>query len=221
MVFTSCLFYSQIDKHTTSCSLHRIVITSFTKFLSKKARHVSQPLLPFTDFHHFSPKSEFFQKFHSNKNIRHNILLPWTLLPDKISVWSMTLESRYLSYDLDSKEESKLKKKKITSFSSFLFSFSELYPLPPSSSSSSFSFLKQRDHPGRTWWIFAIPSPPRTFMRLHIPHLIIQLGNSRWLGFLQLFREFFIHPTCAPLFTLSPTSSSSSYFSYLIHSGHK
>lgn len=62
----------------------------------------------------------------------------------------------------------------------FLFFFGIVFPPPPPP-----SFDRERP-PRRTWWIFAT----RTFMRSHPldppVELIIQLGNSRWLGFLEL-----------------------------------
>lgn len=154
--------------------------TWFTKLLSRKLRYN-----PFHLRTSFLARASFLK---TRRRIRHN-LLPYTLFPHEISVWSIHRALNRVCHTIAStrKGGSKAKKKRLHASPLSLDGETTL--------DERDGFLRSAPLP----FFYAVIHPPP-----HPLELIIQLGNSRWLGFLELFRGslYASRPQPAPFYAL-------------------
>lgn len=133
-----------------------------------------QPL-PFTDI-----ARALFLK--TRRRIRHN-LLSYTLFPHEISVWSIHRALNRVCHTISTRKGGSKAKK------------NDCMP---------FSLPGRRDHPGGTWWIFAIRSPPILLCGYtsssSSPRAYYPTGKFPMARFPRVIPRFFVRqqaPTCA------------------------
>lgn len=163
--------------------------TWFTKLLSRKLRYN-----PFHLRTSFLARASFLK---TRRRIRHN-LLPYTLFPHEISVWSIHRALNRVCHTISTRKGGSKAKK------------NDCMP---------FSLPGRRDH-RRNVMDFCDPLPSHSFMRLYILLLIPSSLLSNWEIPDGSVSSSYSAVLCTPagpnlrLFTLSSSS-------YLLHSGHK